>query len=102
MEDRVFSAEEGAAETWLDYMKGVLNELVSSRHLPAHVFLNGSVASFLFPYFSSGYFPEFTTSHSDFSVIIGNMKTLGRFCGFTEAGARDVDIVRKAIFINQL
>lgn len=91
-----------ARENWLTEFKNVLIELSPMRYIPNHIFVSGTSNVQIF---SEGLefksFPEFTTPHHEFHVIIGDNKMLHDYCDFSVNTERDSSITKKAIFINQ-
>ncbi len=100
----IASAASHFTDVWLQFFKGILESLSPTRHLPSHIFFTsvGRAGEMLSEYLKHPHFPEFTTTHEDFSVILGNTRTLHNFCDFTERAERDPSLAIKAIFINQV
>lgn len=93
-----------ATDMWQSGLKQVLLEMLPNRHLPQTVFLLApeAAASWLSSKISNQSFPEFTTGHTEFDVIIPNTKTLHDFYDKTEVAKPDSNILIKTIYINQL
>lgn len=93
-----------ATDMWQSGLKQVLLEMLPNRHLPQTVFLLApeAVASWLSSKISNQSFPEFTTGHTEFDVIIPSTKTLHDFYDKAEVAKPDSNILIKTIYINQL
>ncbi len=89
---------------WLSEFKIILNQLVPDRYLPHNIFIvsDSQTEHLLSGYFGKVFFPEFTTSHNDFNVIIADSKTMHDFVDFAEKVERDPKLIMKSIFINNL
>lgn len=101
---RFIEAVKSAGSIWLAELKNILNTLVQNRHLPRNVFLNAGSAhiSWFSSRLSRTFFPEFTTSHEDFNVIMGSNNVLHGFCDYAENVYKDPQLTMKSIFINHL
>lgn len=93
-----------AGSQWVGELKTILYNFSPNRHLPHNIFLNSDEKTdeWLGSHLGRVFFPEFTTSHTDFSVIIGSNKVLHGFASFAEGVVRDPALTMKAIFINYL
>lgn len=91
-------------DMWQSGLKQVLLEMLPNRHLPETVFLfaRDEVATCLYSKISNQSFPEFTTGHTEFDVIIPSTKTLHDFYDKAEIAKPDSNILIKTIYINQL
>ena len=100
----LFEAVRLAGEAWVKELKNVLVDMVPSRHLPHHAFLSTDehTGAWLKSHLGPAFFPEFTTAHDGFSVIIGDNRVLHSFAEFAPMVERDSRLTMKAVFINHL
>ena len=103
-EELIEGAATFATDAWQSYLKRVLSEVLPTRHLPQTVFVLApqEVASWIGSKISNEFFPEFTTGHTEFDVIIPSTKTLHDFYDKTELAKPNTDILIKTIYINQV
>lgn len=100
----ITEAMENSAELWRSELKRLLGEISSNRHLPKNIFLIApeSMTNWFSSMFTTRFFPEFTTSGREFSVIIPNREILYNFCQYSEIVEQDDALSRKSIFINRV
>ncbi len=91
-------------DMWQSGLKKLLLEMLPNRHLPQTVFLLApeEMASSVSSKISNQFFPEFTTGHTEFDVIIPSTKTLHDFYDKTETAKPSSNILIKTIYINQV
>lgn len=91
-------------EAWRKHLKETLAEILPNRHIPANIFIEtfGDMEGWLKKAIEKKHFPEFTTLHNNFNVILATNRILHPFCDFTENVRRDSSLTMKTIFINQL
>lgn len=97
-------AIKSAASIWINNFKGILSDLAPTRHVPHNLFLISDDKTYLWlqTLLNNKSFPEFTTAHGEFNVIIGDNRILHSFCHFAEGAERDAALTIKTIFINQV
>lgn len=102
--ERFISAVAAAGRVWTEELKKVLFGLVPNRHLPHNIFLisDQKTENWLATYLGREFFPEFTTSHADFSVIMRAGEMLDVFAEFAIGAGGDAQLTRKSIFINHV
>ncbi len=103
-EELVERAAKFATDMWQSALKNILLEMLPNRHLPQTVFLlaPSETASWIGSKISNQFFPEFTTGHTEFDVIIPSTKTLHDFYDKTLVAKPNTDILIKTIYINQV
>lgn len=93
-----------ALDMWQSELKQIFLDILPNRHIPHQIFLlTDRVTSVcLGERFNFRFFPEFTAGSMDFDVIINDTNTLRDFYNKTEYVTPDLNILIKAIYINQI
>ncbi len=93
-----------ASLQWCTALKKVLNEMLPIRHMPSRVVVMADelLGTWLAGTIHKKFFPEFTTSHQGFDVIICDIKMLHQFFRVAEGVRVESGIITKSIVINRI
>jgi len=104
LQNGLVGAVQNAGKAWTENLKEVLAPLSFNSQLPNNIFLitDHKVEKWLEVYLNKSFFPEFTISHDNFNVIMGDSRVLHDYVDFAHGVESDHRLIMKVIFINHL